>query len=150
LGDYLFFSRIGVIGGWTSIGLAHSVLAVPYVFIAVQASLAGLDPALPRAAESMGSGPFALLRFVYWPAIRPGVLAGAIFAFIASFDEVVISLFLAGPNVTTLPVQMFVGLQFDLTPKIAAVSAILFALSLVGLAVQALHQSKAGKMGRVA
>ena len=143
LGDYLFLARLDLIGGWVAIGLAHSVLITPYVFIAVQASLAGLDPALPRAARSLGGSNFALLRDVYWPAIRSGVLGGAVFAFIGSFDEVVVSLFLSGPSVTTLPVQMFTSLQYDLSPKIAAVSSLLFFLSLLALATQTLQRARA-------
>ena len=148
LGDYLFLARLELIGGWVAIGLAHSVLVTPYVFIAVQASLAGLDPALPRAARSLGGGQAALLRDVYWPAIRPGVAGGAVFAFIGSFDEVVVSLFLSGPSVTTLPVQMFTSLQYDLSPKIAAVSSLLFFLSLVALATQVLQRAGSAKPGR--
>jgi putative spermidine/putrescine transport system permease protein len=143
LGDYLFFSRLGLSGGYISIGLAHSVMVTPYVFVAVQTSLAGLDPALHRAARSLGGGNLALLRYVYWPTIRPGVIGGALFAFIGSFDEVVVALFLSGPGVTTLPVQMFTSLQFDLSPKIAAVSSLLFILSIVALAAQA-YQSLSG------
>ena len=148
LGDYLFLARLQLIGGWVAIGLAHSVLVTPYVFVAVQASLAGLDPALPRAARSLGGGNFALLRDVYWPAIRPGVLGGAVFAFIGSFDEVVVSLFLSGPSVTTLPVQMFTSLQYDLSPKIAAVSSLLFFLSLLALATQALQRARTARPER--
>jgi putative spermidine/putrescine transport system permease protein len=148
LGDYLFFLHLGQTGKWTSIAMAHTVAITPYVFVAVQTSLAGLDPALARAARSLGGGPLALLRHVYWPAIRPGVIGGAVFAFIGSFDEVVLAMFLAGPTATTLPVQMFNSLQMDLTPKIAAVSALLFLLSLVGLAAQAFQaKSRARKSG---
>lgn len=139
LGDYLFLLQIGLTGRWYSIALAHSVVITPYVFVAVQASLSGFDPALARAARSLGAGSVSLLRFVYWPAIRPGILGGAVFAFIGSFDEVVISMFLSGPGVTTLPVQIFNSLQTDLTPKIAAVSAMLFLLSIVGLSAQAIQ-----------
>jgi putative spermidine/putrescine transport system permease protein len=137
LGFYLFFLHYGLTGNWVSIALAHCVVITPYVFVATQASLAGLDPSLARAVVSLGGGRFALLRYVYWPAILPGVIGGAIFAFIGSFDEVVIAMFLAGPAVVTLPVQMFNAMQTDLTPKIAAVSAMLFLLSIVGLAAQA-------------
>ena len=155
LGDYLFLARLGLIGSWPAIGMAHSVLVTPYVFVAVQASLAGLDPALPRAARSLGGGGLALMRDVYWPTIRPGVLGGAIFAFIGSFDEVVVSLFLSGPAVTTLPVQMFTSLQYDLSPKIAAVSSLLLLLSVLALATQALQRAASAKpampeAGRVA
>lgn len=142
LGNYLFLTRAGLTGHWISISLAHSVMITPYVFVAVQASLAGLDPALPRAVQSLGGGNLSMFRHVYWPAMRPGILGGAVFAFIGSFDEVVVSLFLTGPSITTLPVQMFTSIQYDLSPKIAAVSALLFFLSIVGIAVQALQSGR--------
>ena len=138
-------SRLGLLHGWLPIGLAHTVLVTPYVYIAVQASLAGLDPALSRAASSLGAGSFALLTAVYWPAIRSGLLAGALLAFVGSFDEVVIAFFLSGPNSTTLPVQMFTAIQFDLTPKIAAVSSLLFAMSVLLLAGQAVLVNRASR-----
>ncbi|BCH29895.1 ABC transporter permease [Mesorhizobium sp. L-8-10] len=137
LGDYLFLARMGLIGGWMSIGMAHGVLVTPYVFIAVQTSLSGLDPALARAARSLGGGNLALFRHVYWPTLRAGILGGGVFAFIGSFDEVVIALFLAGSSSITLPVQMLTSIQYDLTPKIAAVSSLLFALSILALLTQA-------------
>jgi putative spermidine/putrescine transport system permease protein len=145
LGYYLFFLRLQITGSWLTIALAHSVLTTPYVFVAVQASLSGFDPSLARAARSLGAGSRALLRHVYWPAIRPGVLGGAIFAFIGSFDEVVISIFLTGPTVVTLPVQMFNSLQMDLTPKIAAASAMLLLLSITGLTAQAVQSAARAK-----
>lgn len=137
LGFYLFFRSAGLGGSWFAIALAHSVAITPFVFVATQASMSGIDPMLPRAARSLGAGSFSVLMSVYWPTIRPGVIGGAIFAFIGSFDEIVISLFLAGPNVVTLPVQIFTSLQTDLTPKVAAVSVMLFLLSLLGLGAQA-------------
>ncbi|EJJ26693.1 ABC transporter permease [Rhizobium sp. CF142] len=146
LGFYLFFQRIGLTGSWQAIAFAHSVAITPYVFIATQASLAGVDPTLPRAARSLGAGALDVFLSVYWPAIKPGVIGGGIFAFIGSFDEIVISLFLSGPGVVPLPVQMYTSLQNDLTPKVAAVSAMLFLLSLMGLAAQAYqHRSRVNK-----
>jgi putative spermidine/putrescine transport system permease protein len=136
LADYAFFARIGLIGNWLAIGLAHSVLVTPYVFITVQASLAGLDPALVRSARSLGAGPLAVWRHVYWPATRPGIVAGAIFAFAVSFDEAVIALFLQGPDATTLPVRMFTSIQYDLTPKIAAIASLLVGLAVLALSAQ--------------
>ena len=85
------------------------------------------------------------MRDVYWPAIRSGLFGGAVFAFIGSFDEVVVSLFLSGPSVTTLPVQMFTSLQYDLSPKIAAVASLLFFLSLLALATQGLQRARTAK-----
>jgi putative spermidine/putrescine transport system permease protein len=138
LADYLFFVQLRFISVWMKIGLAHSLLVTPYVFVTVQASLAGLDPALARSARSLGAKPVSVLRHVTWPAIRPGVLAGAIFAFAVSFDEVVIALFLQSPEATTLPVRMFTSIQYDLTPKIAAIATLLLGLAALALAAQGL------------
>lgn len=137
LADYVFFAELQLIGSWIAIGLAHSVLATPYVVVTVQASLVGLNPALVRSARSLGAGPLAVWRYVYWPATKPGIIAGAIFAFAVSFDEVVIALFLQGPNATTLPVRMFTSIQYDLTPKIAAVASLLLGLATIALTAQA-------------
>ena len=136
LADYQFLATIRLTGTWLGIGLAHSVLAVPYVFITLQASLAGLDPALVRSARGLGAGHWSVFRHVYLPALRPGLLAGALFAFAASFDEAVIALFLQGPAATTLPVKIFTDIQYDLTPKIAAVAALLVGLATLVFVVQ--------------
>jgi putative spermidine/putrescine transport system permease protein len=138
LGDYLVLGRIGLVGNWPMIALAHALLGAPYVIISVQTSLSGLNTALTRSARSLGAGDLSVLRHVYWPAIRPGLLAGAVFAFYGSFDEVIIALFLQGPGVTTLPVQMFTSIQYELTPKIAAVSSMLVLLAAIALVGQAL------------
>jgi putative spermidine/putrescine transport system permease protein len=145
LGDYLTFSKVGLVGNWPMIGLAHSLMGVPYVVLSVQTSLAGLNAALIRSARSLGAKDLAVLFHVYWPAIRPGVLAGAIFAFYGSFDEVILSLFLQGPGVTTLPVQMFTSIQYELTPKIAAVSSLLVFLAAATLVGQGLLRLAAGR-----
>ena len=138
LGDYLVLSRVDLVGNWPAIAFAHSLLGTPYVVLSVQTSLSGLNSALIRSARSLGAGNLSVLRHVYWPAIRPGLLAGAIFAFYGSFDEVILALFLQGPGVTTLPVQMFVSIQYELTPKIAAVSSLLVFLAAAALIGQGL------------
>jgi putative spermidine/putrescine transport system permease protein len=137
LADYQFLAGFHLTGTWVGIGLAHSVLAVPYVFITIQASLTGLDPALVRSARSLGAGHLPLFWHVYVPALRPGLMAGALFAFAASFDEAVIALFLQGPQATTLPVKMFTDIQYDLSPKIAAVSSLLVGLATLVFVAQA-------------
>jgi putative spermidine/putrescine transport system permease protein len=109
---------------------------VPYAFLTVRASLAGLNPALVRSASSLGAGAFSVMRFVYLPVIRPGLVAGALFAFSVSIDETVIALFLQSPNATTLPVKMFTDIQYNLTPKIAVSSAMLVTVATLGLLVQ--------------
>jgi putative spermidine/putrescine transport system permease protein len=145
LGDYLAFSRVGLVGNWPTIALAHSLMGAPYVVLSVLTSLSGLNQALVRSARSLGAGDFAVLRHVYWPAIRPGLLAGAVFAFYGSFDEVILSLFLQGPGVVTLPVQMFASIQYELTPKIAAVSSLLVFFAAAVLIGQALLTRTGGR-----
>ncbi len=137
LGDYLFFTYVQLGERWLEIGLAYSVLVTPYVFITVQAALAGLNPLLARSARSLGAGSASVLYHVHWPTIRPGIAAGAIFAFAVCFDEVVIALFLQSPDATTLPVRMFTSIQYELTPKIAAVASLLLSLASLALLAQA-------------
>jgi len=136
LADYQFLVSLHLAGTWVGIALAHSVLATPYVFVTIQASLVGLDPALVRSARSLGAGPMSVFWHVYLPALRPGLLAGAVFAFAVSFDEVVIALFLQGPQATTLPVKMFTDIQYELSPKIAAVASLLVGLAALAFLAQ--------------
>lgn len=135
LADYQYFASYHLVGTVLGIGIAHSVLATPYTYLTVEASLAGLDPALVRAARSLGAGSLSLLRHVYFPAMRTGLLAGAVLAFAVSFDEAVIALFLQGPQATTLSVKMFTDIQYELTPKIAAVSSMLVGVAVLVLLV---------------
>ena len=138
LGDYLLFARLQLVGSWVAIAIAHGVLATPFVFISVQTSLnTELQPALVRAAYSLGASRLSVLRHVYWPAVRPGVLAGAMLGFAVSFDEVVIALFLQGADAVTLPVRMYGAIQYELTPKIAACASLFLALALFAFAAQA-------------
>ena len=129
LADYEFLINFHLTGTWVGIGLSHSVLATPYFFVTLQASLAGLDPALVRSARSLGAGNMSIFWHVHLPALLPGLAAGALFAFIASFDETVIALFQQGPQATTLPVKMFTDIQYELSPKIAAVASLLVGLA---------------------
>jgi putative spermidine/putrescine transport system permease protein len=105
--------------------IAHTVLAVPFVVITVGTSLGGVDPAIERAAVSLGAPPIVGWRRVTLPLILPGVLAGALFAFVTSFDEVVIALYLKGPNFSTLPVKMYTSVTSEVDPTIAAASTLI-------------------------
>lgn len=137
LGGYLVFARVHMAGGWVAIGLLHAMLVTPYVFISVQTSLlVALNPVLVCSARSLGAGRLSVLRHVVWPAIRPGVLAGGLLGFAVSFDEVVVALFLQGPQTVTLPVRMFTAIQFELTPKIAASASLFLVLSVLVLLAQ--------------
>ena len=139
LGDYLLLAPMQLVGNWMALAIVHALHVTPYVFISVQTSLAvGLSSALVRSARSLGAGRLAVFRFVYWPAIRPGLLAGGVLGFAVSFDDVVLSLFLQGPTTITLPVRMFTAIEYDLTPKIAASASVFIALAVLGLVVQGL------------
>jgi putative spermidine/putrescine transport system permease protein len=139
LGEYLLFARLHMVGSWLAIGMVHAILVTPYVFVSVQTSLtAELNPALIRSARSLGAGRLSVFRHVYWPAIRPGVLSGCILGFAVSFDEVVIALFLQGPDTVTLPVRMFTAIQFELTPKVAASASLFILLATLALIGQTL------------
>ncbi len=109
--------------------LAHTCLAVPFVVTSVSASLAGFDRRLEQAALSLGATPWGTFRQVTLPLIRPGVLVGALFAFITSFDELIVALFLSGSGAVTLPRRMWDDLRFEIDPTIAAVSTLTIVLT---------------------
>jgi putative spermidine/putrescine transport system permease protein len=141
LGDYLLLAPLRLIGNWVALALVHAMHVTPYVFISVQTSLTvGLSTALLRSARSLGAGRLAVFRFVYWPTIRPGLLAGSVLGFAVSFDDVVLSLFMQGPTTITLPVRMYTAIEYDLTPKIAAAASVFIALAVLGLLVQGLSE----------
>ena len=129
IGLYYVFARYRLVGTAIGLVLAHTCLAVPFVVISVSASLAGLDQRLERAALSLGATPFATFRQVTLPLILPGVLAGALFAFIVSFDELIVALFLSGTGAITLPRRMWDDLRFAIDPTIAAVSTLTIVLT---------------------
>lgn len=149
LGVYFLFARIGLIGTFAGMILAHTVLGAPYVVITVMASLQGFDRRLVRASESLGAAPLTTFRSVTLPLIVPGVVSGALFAFITSFDEIVVALFIASPAQFTLPRQLFAGLRDQLDPSIVAVSTllILFTGALLVL-FEILRRRTARLMGR--
>ncbi|MFT4148877.1 MAG: ABC transporter permease [Paracoccaceae bacterium] len=127
------FGRAGISGSYLSLVLAHAILGAPLVFLSVMTSLRGLDPALDQAAASMGASRLHRFRHVTLPLAAPGFLAGALFAFITSFDEVVVALFLAAPESTTLPIALFAGLRDRLQPTIVVVALLLSLVSLLFL-----------------
>lgn len=133
IGIYYAFARYGLVGTPLGLVLAHTCLAVPFVVTSVGASLAGFDRRLEQAALSLGATPWGTFRQVTLPLILPGVLVGALFAFITSFDELVVSLFLSGANAVTLPRRMWEDLRYALDPTIAAVSSLTIVLTVVPL-----------------
>lgn len=124
------YGRFGLTGSYLGLVFAHAILGAPLVFLSVLTSLRGLDPDLDLAAASLGASRWHRFRHVTLPLAVPGFLAGALFAFTTSFDEVVVALFLASPESTTLPVALFAGLRDRLQPTIVVVALLLSVLSL--------------------
>jgi len=129
IGVYFFYARLGLVGNPLGIVIAHTCLAIPFVVINVSAALQGFDESLEHAAMNLGATPWRTFWQVTFPIIRPGVLAGALFAFISSFDELVVALFVSGSTAVTLPRKMWESIRFEIDPTIAAVSTILVALT---------------------
>lgn len=141
VGMYFHFADIGLSGTYWGLILAHTVLAVPFVVITVLASLEGFDNNLLRAAATLGAPPLKAFRRVTLPIIFPGIASGGLFAFVTSFDEIVVTLFLAAPTQRTLPRQIFSGVREYVSPGIAAVATLLIVLSaLLLLTVQLLER----------
>ena len=122
---YLVFARIGLSDSYLGLILVHAALGAPFVVTTVIATLQGFNQNLVRASLSLGAGPVQTFFRVTLPVIAPGVISGALFAFATSFDEVVVTLFLAGPTQVTLPRQMFTGIRENISPTIAAVATLL-------------------------
>jgi putative spermidine/putrescine transport system permease protein len=130
-GMYFFYSRIGLQGTYWGVVLAHAALGIPFVIITVTATLVGFDKSLTRAAASMGADPVTTFFRIQMPLIMPGVIAGGLFAFITSFDEVVVVLFVGSAGQKTLPWQMFTGLREQISPTILAVATVLVTVSIL-------------------
>ena len=130
---YLYFAPLGLADSYTALIVVHAALGAPFVLTTVLATLQGFDQNLVRASLSLGESPLRSFFRVTLPVIAPGVISGALFAFATSFDEVVVALFLAGPEQLTLPRQMFNGIRENISPTIAAVATllILFTTSLL-------------------
>jgi putative spermidine/putrescine transport system permease protein len=125
----IYFNRIGLGGTWLSLLLAHIVLTLPYVVLIASAGLQAYNPAVEDVARSLGASRPRVLATITVPLVKGSLLAAAIFAFITSFDEVVVTLFLAGPRTTTLPVAIFQYVEYNSDPSIAAISTLLVAIT---------------------
>lgn len=145
-GMYFFYSRIGLQGTYVGVVLAHAALGTPFVIITVTATLVGFDRSLVRAAASLGANPVTTFFKVQMPLIVPGVVSGALFAFITSFDEVVVVLFLGSAGQKTLPWQMFTGLREQISPTILAVASLMVAISIALLTVLELLRRRSERL----
>ncbi|TIP26299.1 MAG: ABC transporter permease subunit [Mesorhizobium sp.] len=135
IATYLGLVKLGLLGSITGIVLAHTIGAIGYVVVIVSATLANFDTRLERAAMSMGASPFRAFIRVTLPLIRPGIIGGAVFAFLASFDEIVVTSLVAGFSVRTLPLKMWENIRNQIDPTIAAVSSLLILLPVACLIV---------------
>jgi len=133
-GMYFFYSKIGLASTHLGVILAHAALGTPFVVITVTATLAGFDQSLIRAAYNLGASPTVTFFKIIVPLILPGVIAGALFAFITSFDEVVVILFVGSYEQRTIPWQMFSGIREQISPTILAVATLLILVSILLLA----------------
>ena len=129
VGSYFFLAPLALTSTFTGLILAHTVIAVPFVVVPVLTALEGLDPNLARAAAACGATPTVTFFRVTLPGIMPAMASGALFAFAASFDDVVIALLIAGPEQRTLPREMFSGLRDSITPALTAVATLMIVFS---------------------
>lgn len=125
LAVYFFYADVGLLNTYTGLVLAHTTLATPFVVITVTATLIGFDHSLTRAAAGLGAPPITVFFKVILPLILPGIISGSLFAFITSFDEVVIALFVASAQQRTLPMAMFSGIREQISPTITAAATVL-------------------------
>ena len=145
-GMFFFFSDIGIAKTYLGVIIAHAILGTPYVIITVTATLVSFDESLTRAAASLGANPFRAFFKVQMPLILPGVVSGALFAFITSFDEVVVVLQVADVRQRTIPRQMFSGIREQISPTILAVATILVIISIVLLTVVEMLRRRSERM----
>jgi putative spermidine/putrescine transport system permease protein len=124
----VFYHRVGLAATFSGLVAAHVLLTTPFELRLVMASLAEFDPTIEEAARNLGAGALRTFLQVTLPLIRPGVIAGALFAFILSFDELVVTLFLAGPGRQTLPIRIFTYVEYSSDPSISAISTLLIVL----------------------
>jgi putative spermidine/putrescine transport system permease protein len=140
---FFFMSRIGLAGSLFGMAVGHTILALPVAVIILCATMQGFDMRLEQAALSLGASRLTAFRRITLPLIAPGFASAAIFAFLSSFDELLMSLFLSGPGQQTLPVRIWSAVLFQLDPTIAAVSALLVLVSIVALGLATLLQRRA-------
>lgn len=144
---YGLYARLRLIGTIPGLVLAHTVLALPFVVVVVAATLRGFDETLELAAQNLGANRWQTFHLVTLPLIRPGIVSGALLAFITSFDEVVIAIFISGARSPTLPKQMWDGIRTEIDPTVAAVSTLLIGVTTAVIGAITLVRRRAGADG---
>ena len=145
-GMFFFYAKVKLVYTFTGIILAHVALSTPFVVITVTATLVGFDTNMTRAAQSLGARPIRTFFKVIMPLILPGVISGALFAFITSFDEVVVVMFMASLDQLTIPKQMWAGIRQEISPVILCMATRLVALSIFLLTTVELLRRRSEKM----
>ena len=145
-GMFFFYAKVNLVYTFTGIILAHVALSTPFVVITVTATLVGFDTTMTKAAQSLGARPMRTFFKVIMPLILPGVISGALFAFITSFDEVVVVMFMASLNELTIPKQMWAGIRQEISPVILCMATCLVALSIFLLTAVELLRRRSEKM----
>ena len=135
LGYYMYFGRLGLLQTIPGIILAHACIALPMSVLILTAALKGFDRSVEMAAMNLGATPFATFRLITFPILRPGFAVASLFAFVSSFDEAVVALFISGRDHSTLPRQMFNAVRQEADPTISAASSLLFLLVLAAVGV---------------
>lgn len=135
---YRAWVKLGLLDSYPGLILAHAILAAPIVLITVSATLANFDLGLEQASRNLGASRITTLRRVILPSIRPGIPAGAVFAFILSWDEIVVTLFIAKFHIVTLPRRMWDGIRENTDPTVAAAAVVLIAVTILAIGLSAL------------
>ena len=145
-GMFFFYSKLGLTHSYTGLILAHTALGTPFVVITVTATLTGFDNNLIRASQSLGADTMRTFFKVIMPLILPGIISGALFAFITSFDEVVIVMFMASLDQLTIPKQMWAGIRQEISPVILCMATCLVVLSIFLLTTVELLRRRSEKL----
>ncbi len=137
-----FFALLRLPFGWTTLILAHTAFSIPYVYLMVKARLSGIDRSLEEAARDLGAGPARTFFDITLPLIVPAVLSGSLLAFAMSFDDVVISIFVTGPTLSTLPIKVYTHLKTGVTPEINALCTVILGVVVLVLTLSFLLRTR--------
>lgn len=140
-----FFYMLGLPFGMLTLLIGHTVFCVPYILMEVKARLVGMDPSLEEAARDLGAGAFRAFLDMTLPLIMPAVISGSLLAFAMSMDDVVISIFVNGPRISTLPIKVYTQLKTGVTPEINALCTIMLAVTLLVLLLRSIFARRKNK-----
>lgn len=127
----VFFSLVALPLGMLTLILAHTCFCIPYVYLLVKARIAGLDRSLTEAARNLGAGAWQALRDILLPLLTPAIISGVLLSFAMSFDDVIISIFVTGPQTNTLPIRIYTQIKTGVTPKTNALCSLLFVITVI-------------------